>query len=154
VQHFELARSTSGRLDGPWQAVGRPDIRVYRNTVENYQFVQLAGRWNLLATSNRLDEPWLFELAGDPATPDGWLHWSPGRKLDIALEPFERATGATGDAYEHANCAFLVAPRPIDGWYYLFFSDSPTKATISGEGPATLDIARSRDLVKWDLPPN
>ena len=56
VQHFEIARSVSGSLDGPWKLLGRPDIMVYGDTIENYQLLQLDGRWQLLATSNTLNE--------------------------------------------------------------------------------------------------
>ncbi|MGH9079362.1 MAG: hypothetical protein ACRDYE_04650, partial [Acidimicrobiales bacterium] len=65
---FELARSTTGTPEGPWVLVGRPDIAVNGDTVENYEFLTLAGRWHLVATSNTLDQPWLFTLAGDPST--------------------------------------------------------------------------------------
>ena len=51
---FELARSTTGRLRGPWSLVGRPDISVDGGTVENYEFVVAAGRWR----SARLPRSW------------------------------------------------------------------------------------------------
>jgi hypothetical protein len=43
-QHFELAWSPSGSLDGPWTAIGRPNITVYNDTIENYQFFRVGGR--------------------------------------------------------------------------------------------------------------
>ena len=95
-RHFEIARSTTGSLDGPWQLVGRPDIRVFGDTIENYQFIAIDGRWKLLATSNQLDRPFLFDLAGDPTQPRGWLHWSTGRELEVPQEPWNTGTGITG----------------------------------------------------------
>ena len=68
---FELARSVTGHPQGPWQLVGRPDIQVVGGTVENYEFVMALGHWRLVATSNNLDQPWLFKLAGNPARPPG-----------------------------------------------------------------------------------
>jgi hypothetical protein len=153
VQHFEIARSVAGSLDGPWKLVGRPDIVVLGDTIENYQFLHLHTGWQLLATSNILDRPYLFDLAGDAKTPAGWLHWSPGRELNVPQESWNKGTGATGGTYEHANCAFIVNRGPIDGSYYLLYSDSPNKTTFGGEGPAVLALARSRDLVKWSVPP-
>ena len=61
-QHFEIARSTTGTLAGPWQLLGRPRISVYGDTIENSQFLHLNDRWMLLATSNQFDKPELFQL--------------------------------------------------------------------------------------------
>ncbi len=151
-QHFELARSESGSLDGPWKLLGRPDIRVYGDTIENYQFLPLQGRWRLLATSNTLNRPFLFTLAGDPQSPDAWLHWSEGRELHIPQEPWNPGTGPTGVGYEHANCAYVVNRGPIGGNTYLVYSDSPNKTTFGGEGPAVLAPSRSTNLVSWSVP--
>jgi hypothetical protein len=153
-QAFALARSASGTLDGPWHEIGHPDISVFGDTVENYQFLHPGRRWQLLATSNSFDRPFLFDLAGDPATTAGWLRWSPGRQLAIPLErTWNAGTGVTGATYEHANCAFLVGGRRLGGHYYLVYSDSPEKRTLGGEGPARLGLARSTDLTNWTVPP-
>jgi hypothetical protein len=152
VQHFELARSESGSLDGPWTRLGRPDITIYGDTIENYQLLQLDGRWQLLATSNTFNRPFLFALAGDPRAPGNWLHWSKGRELHVPQESWNPGTGVTGSTYEHANCAFVVNRGPIDGSTYLVYSDSPNKTTFAGEGPAVLALARSENLVTWSVP--
>ncbi len=152
-QAFELARSRSGSLDGPWTVVGRPDIRVLGDTIENYQFLHLDGRFELLATSNTLDRPYLFDLAGDVHDPRGWLHWSPGRQLVVPQEAWNPGRGLTGATYEHANCAFVVDRRRIDGWVYLVYADAPELTSFGGAGHDSLGIARSRDLVQWSVPP-
>lgn len=149
---FEIARSPSGSLDGPWQIIGAPDIRVFGDTIENYQFVRIDGRWKLLATSNQLDRPFLFDLAGDPKRPRGWLHWSKGRQLEVPQEAFNPGSGITGSTFEHANCAFLIDLRARDGHFYLLYEDSPEKSSFGGEGPGVLAIARSSDLVHWSVP--
>lgn len=154
AQQFEIARSVSGSLDGPWQLVGRPNIHVFGDTIENYQFVDMQGHWQLLATSNIADRPFLFTLAGNPATPDGWLDWSSGQELHVAQEPWNTGSGATGATYEHANCAYVVDRHGVDGYYYLAYSDSPNKTTFGGEGPAVIAVARSADLVHWSTPPS
>ena len=154
AQRFELARSTSGSLDGPWQLVGQPDIHVFGDTIENYQFVETQGRWQLLATSNIADRPFLFALAGDPQSPRGWLHWSSGQELRVPQESWSTGSGATGATYEHANCAYLIDRHTVDGYYYLVYSDSPNKTTFGGEGPAVVALARSNDLVHWSTPPS
>jgi hypothetical protein len=152
TQSFEIARSASGSLDGPWQLVGRPDIRVYGDTIENYQFVALDGRWKLLATSNQLDRPFLFDLVGNVHQPRGWLRWSAGRRLEVPQEAWNTGTGITGSTYEHANCAFLVDQRSRDGHFYLVYEDAPEMSSFGGEGHGKLSVARSTDLVHWSVP--
>ncbi len=156
AQYFEIARSPSGSLDGPWELLGRPDIRVFGDTIENYQFIELRGRWVLLATSNIADKPFLFTLTGDPRVPQNWLHWSSGDELHIAQEPWNTGSGATGGTYEHANCSYIVDRTSVDGYYYLVYSDSPnrTVSLFGGEGHAVLAIARSTDLAHWSVPPH
>jgi hypothetical protein len=154
AQAFEIARSRSGSLDGPWDLVGRPDISVFGDTIENYQFVLLQGSWRLLATSNQFDRPFLFTLAGTAHDPRGWLHWSAGRQLQIPQEPWNAGHGITGATYEHANSAFFVDRGPIGGRYYLVYADSPEVTQFGGAGHAQLALARSRDLIHWSVPPS
>ncbi len=155
AQHFELARSASGTLAGPWVIVGRPDISVYGDTIENYEFLTIGARPALLATSNNLDRPQLFQLAGAVDDPAGWLHWSAARELVVPQEPaWNRAKGVTGSTFEHANCAFLVGGGArLGGYYYLVYGDSADLTTFDGAGHAEFGIARSTDLVHWSVPP-
>ncbi len=153
TQHFELARSPSGRLEGPWVVVGRPDIVVYGDTIENYQFVTVDGSWHLLATSNVFDRPQWFTLVGDARQPRGWLHWTAARELHVPQEPWNTGRGLTGATYEHANCAFLVDRRATDGYFYLVYADAAEMSSFGSQGHARLAIARSRDLVHWSVPP-
>ena len=153
LQQFELARSASGSLSGPWTLVGAPDISIRGDTVENYQFLHLDGRWQLLASTNNGNQPAIFDLLGDPTAPTGWLHWSPGRILDVPQEPWNPGSGLTGTDYEHANSASLVDGRRFGGWYYLSYSDAPDKTAFNGEGHAVVAVARSRDLERWIVPP-
>jgi hypothetical protein len=151
-QAFEIARSTSGTLAGPWQIVGAPDIRVFADTVENYQFLWIDGRWKLLATTNTFDRPYLFDLAGDPSHARGWLRWSKGRELAVPRETRNAATGVPGTTFEHANCAFLVDTRSGNGHFTLLYEDAPEKVRFGGEGHGVLAVARSVDLVHWSVP--
>jgi hypothetical protein len=153
-QHFEIARSTTGTLAGPWTVVGRPDISVYGDTIENYEFLTIGGKYALLATSNVLDKPQLFLLAGAPRTAAGWLHWSAARELVVPQESWNPGKGVTGSDFEHANCAFLVGSGArIGAFSYLVYGDSPALTTFGGAGPARFGLARSTDLVHWSVPP-
>jgi hypothetical protein len=151
-QHFEIAWSPSGSLDGPWTLVGRPDIVVNGDTVENFEFVGIAGRWHLVATSNTFDQPWMFELSGNPATPTSWLHWTGGRMLVIPGQSWDSGPGLSSVGYEHANSVFLCDARSVDGYYYATYAGSDELTHFGGWGHAKIGIARSTDLVHWQIP--
>ena len=151
-QHFEIAWSPSGSLDGPWKLIGRPEIVVYGDTIENYQFVRTNGQWLLVATSNQFDQPWLFHLAGDPKNPSSWLHWRGNRELNVASEVWDSGAGISGATFEHANSGYLCDARSIDGSYYLVFSGAPEMTRFGGWGHDGIGVARSTDLVHWHVP--
>jgi hypothetical protein len=150
TQHFEIAWSPS--LSGTFHLIGQPDITVYNDTVENYEFLTVHGAWTLVATSNLLDQPYLFTLGpGDPATPATWLRWSAGSQLMVPNQPFNSGPGLNSVGYEHANSAFLcVGPRGED---YLTYAASTELTDFGGWGHARIGIARSDDLTNWQVPP-
>jgi hypothetical protein len=152
AQHFEIAWSPSGSLAGPWSLVGRPDIVVNGDTVENFEFVAVGGRWRLVATSNAFDQPWMFELSGNPTVPTSWLHWTGGTMLDIPGQSWDSGPGISSVSYEHANSAFLCNARAVDGEYYLTYAGSDELTHFGGWGHAKIGIARSTDLVHWQVP--
>ena len=151
-QHFEIAWSRSGSLAGPWVLVGRPDISLYGDTVENLEFLTVGGRWRLVATSNTLDQPWMFTLVGPPGTPASWLHWSDATELQIPPQPWDSGAGLSSVDYEHANSVFLCDARATDGYYYATYAGSDELTAFDGWGHAKIGIARSRDLVHWQVP--
>jgi hypothetical protein len=149
-QHFEIAWAPS--LTGHFRLIGQPSITLYNDTVENFEFLTVNGQWTLIATSNTLDEPYLFTLApGNPQIPATWLHWSAGRLLTIPAQAFSSGTGVNSVGFEHANSAFLcVGP---DNEMYLTYSASTDLTTFGGFGHARIGIARSSDLTTWQVPP-
>ncbi len=151
---FELARSVSGGPQGPWRMVGRPDIEVDGGTVENYEFVRMAGQWRLMATSDNLDQPWLFTLTGPPDRASGWLSWSVGRTLSVPSEPFNTGPGLSSLDFEHANSAFLCDAGDLPGHFvYLLYAGSRELTRFDGWGHAAIGVARSTDLIHWEVPP-
>ncbi len=148
-QAFEVARSPSGSLAGPWQVVGRPAIDLYGDTVENYEFLTIGGVWHLVATSNTLDQPWMFTLAGEPDAPASWLHWVDGYQLQLPAQAWNTGRGVSSVGYEHANSAFLCQDGPT---YYLTYAGSTDLTSFGGWGHAAVGIARSTDLVHWQAP--
>ena len=151
TQHFEIAWAP--RLSAPFRIVGQPDISVYNDTVENYEFLTVAGSWHLVATSNTLDQPFIFTLGpGNPSQPSTWLHWVAGRELSVPNESFNSSSGLSSVNFEHANSAFLcVGPQGED---YLTYAGSTDLTSFGGWGHASVGIARSTDLVNWSVPPH
>jgi hypothetical protein len=152
VQHFEIAWSRSGSLDGPWVSVGRPDISLYGDTVENFEFLTLGGRWHLVATSNTLDQPWMFSLVGNPTAPASWLHWTAGAEFQIPAQTWDTGTGISSVGFEHANSVFLCDAHATGGYYYATYAGSDELTRFGGWGHAEIGIARSTDLVHWQVP--
>ncbi len=149
-QHFEIAWAPT--LSGTFHLVGQPDIRIYNDTVENYEFVATGGIWRLVATSNTLDQPFIFTLGpGDPSVPSTWLHWVTGQQIVIPSQSFDSGSGISSVNYEHANSAFLcVGPHGED---YLTYAGSTELTTYGGWGHARIGIVRSNNLVNWQAPP-
>ncbi len=153
-QSFEIAWSPNGSLRGPWRYVGRPDIVVNGDTIENYEFVPVDGVWRLVATSNELDQPWIFRLAGNARVPSGWLRWSRGYQLAVPQESWNQGPGISSVGYEKANSAYLCDARAVDGYFYLTYAGSDELGQFGGWGHAKVGIARSTDLVNWQVPPS
>ena len=63
-QHFEIAWAPT--IGGTFHLVGQPDIKIYNDTVENYEFLTTGGTWRLVATSipstNPSLSPWVPEI--------------------------------------------------------------------------------------------
>jgi hypothetical protein len=152
TQHFEIAWSRSGSLAGPWVSVGRPDITLYGDTVENYEFLSLSGSWHLVATSNTFDQPWLFSLVGNPRDPTSWLHWSAGTEMQIPSQAWDSGPGLSSVSYEHANSVFLCNATATDGYVYATYAGSDELTAFDGWGHAETGIARSTDLIHWQIP--
>ena len=129
-------------------------VKTLSDSAGLYQFLELNGRWQLLATSNRFDHPYLFQLAGNPRDPRGWLRWSAGRALLVPQERWNHGRGTTGVSYEHANAAFLVNRGPLHGRYYLIYADASELTSFAGSGHDELALARSTDLRHWSVPPH
>ena len=151
-QAFEIAYSPSGSLDGPWTLVGRPSISQFGDTFENYEFLEIDRRWHLVATTNTLDRPYFATLQGAADNPRSWLHWVGGRVLDIPAVAWNSAPGPTSVTHEVANAVYLCDARALDGHYYVFYAGSAELTDFGGWGHAKIGIARSTDLVHWEVP--
>jgi hypothetical protein len=151
-QVFEIAWSPDGSPSGPWQYVGKPDIVVNGDTIERDEFLTVDGTWRLMATSNVLDQPWLLTLAGNPDIPTGWLKWTDAYELNVPKAPWDTGSGISSLNYEWANSAFLCNDRSSGGYYYLLYAGSNELTAFGGWGHAKIGIARSKNLIDWQVP--
>ena len=148
VQYDELAYSPSGSLEGPWEHLGQPDLPWS----ENFEFLSIDGVWHVLVTTIPIHHPALFRLAGPPSDPQSWLHWTQVGMFDVPQEEWNRGE-TPGITHETANSAYLCDARELDGHWYLFYAGSTELTTFDGRGHAKIGVARSTDLVRWDVPP-
>lgn len=153
--------ATAGSLDGPWTWLSEAppllavvDGRENGLHHENYQFIRIDGVWHLLCTDHPPLHAWLYQLAGDPAEPGSWLNWINGRQLAVPVE--------TWNQHHHDNAAALWDHREMDGWFYLVYAGQGLERADEFRGTACrypkargwnrLGVARSRDLLKWEVP--
>ena len=132
--------------------VGRPTISVYGDTFENYEFVMIDDQWRLVATSNTGDQPWMFTLEGSPSVPSSWLEWKDGSELDIPAAPWDSGPGVSSVGFEHANSVFLCDVAGDGGYVYATYAGSTELTEFGGWGHAAIGLARSTDLVHWQVP--
>lgn len=116
---------------------------------ENFQMIEIDGRWRVIATARHPDrpidfgyvashEPFIYEIEdGD------WRHWMHKRHLIVPEEDWNTVM--------HANTAFVVDMRARDGWFYLFYSGADA-LDPDGRGHSSIGVVRSRDLVDWYVP--
>lgn len=145
-QKAQVAHSASGAIDGPWKLLGalRP------SNLENYQPIRIDGHMHLLGTTiPLLHRPALHRLDGDENDPAAWQTWTLVRELEIPEQSWN-----SGDPfqYERSNAGYLVDARATEGFFYLLYAGSTDIASFNGRGHAKLGLARSTDLVHWDVP--
>jgi hypothetical protein len=140
---FEVAWASSGSIEGPWRRVGVADTGPF----ENYQFLLIDGVWHVLGTTIPIHHELLYRLGGPPDERSSWLRWTLVRELVVPSEDWNRPPG------EVANAGFLCDARTLDGHWYLFYAGSTELDRFGGRGHAKMGIARSTDLVRWEVPP-
>ena len=108
TQHFEIAWAPT--LSARSASSGGP-TSPSTTTPSNYEFLTTAGSWHLVATSNTLDQPFIFTLGpGNLRAPSTWLHWQGGRELMVPSESFKFAPVGS-----RASTSSMPIPRPLCG---------------------------------------
>ncbi len=131
-------------LDGPFHFVksGFPELLMKDGKDdglihENYEFLQIDGRWRLLTTDYNPPSPRLYTLEN----PSDWLKWGQGYEFKIPVESF--------NTDNVANAAALYDWRGNDGFFYLIYAGRTERATYLHRGWNRIGLARSKDLIHW-----
>lgn len=131
-----VAVARSGEIGGAWIPAGTgPALTLAR-------FLRLQDTWSVLGSQPVGGAPAIATLTGDQDKLAGWVSWSTPRGLDIPAQAWNAGVHATGGS--------LCDARGIDGYAYLFFAGSDTTDLLVGHG--VIGLARSRDLIAWELP--
>jgi hypothetical protein len=82
--------------------------------------------------------------------------------LVIPGQSWDSGPGLSSVNFEHANSVFLCDARTAtapatgndaaDGYYYVTYAGSDELTRFGGWGHAEIGIARSTDLVHWQVP--
>ncbi len=140
-KEFQRPRIACAGEMGPegWERIGW----VAGPWFENAELIMIDGKWKLIATQ-RFMRPGIRVMKGDGSDKDDWKRWSRFRTLDIPVEDFN--TDYT------ANACFLADWRSYDGHFYLIYDGRTEGKSHIGMGNTRLGLARSKDLVAWEVP--
>lgn len=145
-QVANVAVSPSRSLDGPWTLLGP----IEPGNVENLQVLRIDGVFHLLATTLLPHRPVLHRLEGDPAAAESWRKWTRVRELEIPEQSWNTGKSVF---YERANAAHLFDDRATTGYFQLVYAGTTELSSYEGRGHVKLGLAKSRDLVTWEVLP-
>jgi hypothetical protein len=125
-----------------WSRLGRPTEKWF----ENSEFINIDGKWNLLVTAHGYEDhvPALIPMINSGQKDSDWLKWGDFNFLKVPEESF--------NTDNRANASFLVDWRAHDGYFYLLYAGRTENKTHAGRGNNKLGLARSKDLVNWQVP--
>lgn len=143
--HMKPRIAFAKSLDGPFRFVETGDLSLSMKDGhddglihENYEFLEVDGRWRLLATDYNPPSPRLYSLENK----SDWLTWRDGYELNIPKESF--------NTDNVANAAALYDWRKHDGYFYLIYAGRTEHETYLKRGWNRLGLARSKDLIQWE----
>jgi hypothetical protein len=135
-------------LDGPWHTVGNgfPSLLMPSGSEnglvhENYQLLQIDGKWRLLSTDYSPRDTYIYTLRGTGAAETDWLTWEAGFRTSVKREAF--------NSNETVNAAYIVDRRPADGFFYLYYAGRTEAQTHLGRGNNKIAVSRSMDMRNW-----
>jgi hypothetical protein len=139
-------------LDGNWELVYGGyaefitcDGRYSELIHENAEFINIDNKWHMLLTDYVPHNPWLYTMEGNPDELGNWQKWTNGYKLEVPIEERFNTNHA-------ANAAFLTDWRKHDGYFYLLYAGRTRGDNFWKRGDNKLGLARSKDLINWNVP--
>ena len=136
AQTPRLAKASD--IDGPWEQLGNP-LSCW---AENGQFLQIDGTWHMLATLLEHQQG-IAAIDGDPDRAFSWTSWQEFRHIETPIIPGFNEGSA-------ANASSMWGGRALDGYWYRVFCAAQNPP--DGNWGYELGIARSTDLVTWEMP--
>ena len=123
-----------------------PDGKPNGNIHENYCLFEVDGQMHVLTTDYRpaVHAPYIYRMAGGATRDENWLRWDSGFKLAVPVERF--------NTNHNANAAFLADWRRRDGYFYLLYAGRTEGESFARRGDNRLGLARSTDLMHWEVP--
>jgi hypothetical protein len=135
-------------LDGPWHTVGNgfpallmPSGNENGLVHENYQLLQIDGKWRLLSTDYSPRDTYIYTLRGTGAAETDWLTWEAGFRTSVRREAF--------NSNETVNAAYIVDRRPVDGFFYLYYAGRSEGSSHLGRGNNKIAVSRSMSMMNW-----
>ena len=127
-----------GELNGGW--------------AENFQLFRFNGTEYLVGTGDvsgtKAKTGFMAPMTGDGSDQKSWVEWGARRSLAIPQQAW---------TLQQDNAIFLADWRAHDGYVYVIYcgirKDAPG-GEKAGNGFASLGLARSRDTVVWEVPPD
>ena len=137
-------------LDGPWHVVGTgfpallmPSGNENGLIHENYELLQIDGRWRVLTSDYSPRGEYLYTMRGTGQAETDWLTWEAGVRQSVQRETF--------NTNEVDNADYLVDRRPVDGFFYLFYAGRTEAMTHLGRGNNKIAVSRSTDMKVWSV---
>ena len=131
-----------------------PDGKESPRAHENFQFIKIDGRWRLISSDYMPHHAWIYTMRGTGDKPEDWLVWENGTNLGTPKEDW--------NTFDVDNGGAISDWREYDGHFYLIYGGSGELRKGEFVGPGShrpwprgwnrLGLARSKDLVHWEIP--
>lgn len=125
--------------DVNWKILGRP----VKPWFENGQFFELDGKVHMMVTDGS-HLPSITKMIASGEKDDDWLKWEDLRLINLPVEEF--------NTNEAANAGSILDCRKLDGYFYVLYAGRTEGISHNRRGDNKLALARSKDLINWEIP--
>ncbi|NJK95418.1 MAG: hypothetical protein HC905_11345 [Bacteroidales bacterium] len=125
--------------DSNWKIIGRP----VKTWFENGQFIEIDKKIYMMVTSEG-HLPAITRMKGNGKADQDWLQWEDLRNIPLPVEEFNK--------FQTSNAASINDWRVNDGYFYMLYAGKTEGISHNRRGDNKLGIARSKDLINWEIP--